>query len=61
MKYIYKVKKVKTGFIGYCPDMKPVSVFAKTKKELRPKLDACVELYVARHPEVKETLMVGTI
>ncbi len=39
------------GFIAYCPVMKPVSIYAKTKEEIIPKIRNAIELYLQKHPE----------
>lgn len=52
MKVKYRVDKVPDGFIAYCPSMKPVSIFAKTEKEIELKLIDAIELYLKMHPEI---------
>ena len=52
---MFKIKQTETGYIAQCPDMPPVIVFGKTEKEATDKLDVVAKLYVARHPEIKET------
>lgn len=61
MDYAYVEEKIGDDFVGYVPGMKPVRMSAKTKEELKAKLDACVKLYVARHPEVVKTLRTSSI
>lgn len=33
--------------------MKPVSIYAKTKKEIEPKIKKAMDLYLSVHPEIK--------
>ena len=56
MQYTFQIEKLSTGFMAFCPDMKPVIVFGKTEKEATEKLDVAVKLYVARHPEIKDIM-----
>lgn len=49
------------GFIAYCPVMKPVSIYAKTREEVAPKIRDAIELYLQKHPEIEETLQTETI
>ncbi len=63
MQITYHVEPdVKTdGFIAYCPVMKPVSVYAKTEKEIAPKMRNAIAVYLKQHPEVAEKLQTETI
>lgn len=49
------------GFIAYCPVMKPVSIYAKTREEVAPKIRGAIELYLQKHPEIEEKLQTETI
>lgn len=49
------------GFIAYCPVMKPVNIYAKTREEIKPKIRDAIVLYLKRHPEIKEELQTETI
>ncbi|QLH04112.1 HicB family protein [Nitrosopumilus oxyclinae] len=49
------------GFIAYCPVMKPVSIYAKTRDEVAPKIRDAIELYLQKHPEFQDKLQTETI
>ena len=56
MQYTFQIKQLKSGFMAFCPAMKPVSVFAKTEEEAAKKIHVAVKMYVRRHPEIMSTL-----
>lgn len=49
------------GFIAYCPVMKPVIIYAKTREEVAPKIRDTILLYLEKHPEIEEKLQTETI
>ena len=63
MQITYRVEPdVKTGgFIAYCPVMKPVSIYAKTEKEIAPKMKDAIAVYMKLHPEIIAKLQTETI
>lgn len=62
MQITYKLEKLKTGgFMAYCPAMKPVIVEGDTEEEATRKLLVAARMYVARHPEISDTLRVSDL
>ncbi len=58
MQISYHVEELpeKTGYVAYCPVMKPVSVYGKTKEAVENKISEAIKLYLEKHPELKEQL-----
>ena len=54
--YCVESDKKTDGFVAYCPVMRPVSIYAKTRDEVAPKIRDAMELYLQKHPEIKEKI-----
>jgi len=54
MQITYQIKQVKgrDDYMGYCPVMKPVSVYGKTIKEVEVKMQQALGLYLKKHPDM---------
>jgi len=54
MQITYHIKKLegREDYIGYCPVMKPVSVYGKTHAEVQEKMKQALGLYLKKHPEI---------
>ena len=61
MQYTFQIKQLKKGYMAFCPDMEPVSVFGKTEEQAVKKLDVAVGMYVRRHPEIIKTTRHSTL
>lgn len=58
MHITYKVEQLEgsEGYIAYCPAMRPVRVFGKTREEATKKISEAIKLYIEKHPELKTQL-----
>ena len=58
MHITYKVEQLEgsDGYIAYCPSMRPVRVFGKTREEATKKIPEAIKLYIEKHPELKSQL-----
>ena len=54
MEVTYQIKQLdgRTDYMGYCPIMKPVSVYGKTKDEVDKKMFIAISLYLEKHPNL---------
>ena len=57
MQLSYLMKKLDSGgYMAYCPAMKPVKVFGKTKDEASKKLIHVAKLYLESHPDFTKSI-----
>jgi predicted RNase H-like HicB family nuclease len=58
MHITYRVEQLEgsKGYIAYCPAMRPVRVFGKTREEATRKIPEAIRLYIEKHPELKTQL-----
>lgn len=58
MEITYHIKQLegRTDYMGYCPVMKPVSVYGKTKEEVQKKMQQALSLYLKKHPDLVQDI-----
>ena len=64
MEITYHIKQLegRDDYMGYCPVMKPVSVYGKTEDEVKEKMQDALEMYLKKHPELlKEIPQTSTV
>ena len=50
-----------SGYIAYCPVMKPVSVYGKTEQEAAEKLKEAIGLYLSKHPDILKNIRTASV
>ena len=62
MKITYKIDQLgNAGYMAYCPSMKPVRVFGKTRDEAKRKFPIAIKLYFKKHPDLVKQLESASI
>ncbi len=58
MQITFRVEQLEgsTGYMAYCPSMKPVRVFGKTREEATRKIPEAIKLYLEKHPDLESQL-----
>ena len=63
MQITYRVEHTPDSdeYIGYCPVMKPVSVYGTSEAEVEMKMKEAISLYLKKHPDILDKIRTNTI
>ena len=56
MEITYKIERLEDsdGFLAYCPYIKPLRVFGRTREIAKDKFSQATRLYLKKHPELEQ-------